>query len=237
MAPGEGKPSSFPSLPDCIAQSFTGQRKAGHLIALNTCEWEDPQDQCLTLQLKLLFPESLTSTPGAAEGGNREAEGHSGKPFPYPALHNLSQMLIMQGSPLQPLLSRKWAHGRRNALHLFCWQMDEGVTNTLDPMGWLRALLGGRGDKRGVAQGRHLHCRAWPGGAHISPAAGFCFVFRSLPAHVSTAWSCPRWDLCLWPHVCSLPLLTAPIPAPVCPALPCSLSLCVQGPTSRLHQP
>lgn len=92
----------------------------------------------------------------------REAEGNSEKPFPYPVLHVSCQMSIVQASHLQPLVSREWAHGKRNALHLFWWQMDKKVTDTLHHMGWLKALLGGRGNKRGVAKGRHLQCGAWP---------------------------------------------------------------------------
>ena len=41
----------------------------------------------------------------------------------------------------------------------------------------------------------------------------------------SPAWSCPCQQLFLWPHGSSLPVVTEPSSAPVCPALPCSRSL------------
>jgi len=42
---------------------------------------------------------------------------------------------------------------------------------------------------------------------------------------ISTAQSCPCQELFLWPLISSLPVLTDPSPAPLCPALPCSLSV------------
>jgi len=62
-------------------------------------------------------------------------------------------------------------------------------------------------------------------GACVSPARGFPLPVPSCPAH-TYAWSCPCQELLLCPHVSSLPVLTDPISVPVCPALPCNLSVC-----------
>ena len=81
------------------------------------------------------------------------------------------------------------------------------------------AVVGGRGDE-GLALGKALqgmagNCANPP--SH-SLSGSSCL---SLPAHVSAAWSCPCRELFLCPQVSSLSVLTDPIPAAVCSALPC----------------
>ena len=86
-------------------------------------------------------------------------------------------------------------------------------------------MLGDGREMRGVAQGRHLHCRGWPGRAQTFPATGFPLAVPSLPARVSAAWRCPCRELFPGLHVTCLSVLTDLTPAPVLPSLPCSLSL------------
>jgi len=111
----------------------------------------------------------LTETKG-------EAAGHSGKRYPYPAVHATAQTVTMQESSPQP---HHWSAGYGHVAEGMSFPSSAGllgreVTPTIDPVAVRAAAVpGGRGERKGVAQGRHLHCRAWPGGAHISPATAF----------------------------------------------------------------
>ncbi|KAK4806502.1 hypothetical protein QYF61_021338 [Mycteria americana] len=61
LPPGMGTRAKRKS---CIAHSLTDERKAGTLVPMDTPAQKDPQDQCVTLQLKLPSPESLTARTG-----------------------------------------------------------------------------------------------------------------------------------------------------------------------------
>ena len=62
--------------------------------------------------------------------------------------------------------------------------------------------------------GKESARKAWLRGAQVSPEPGFPSAFPSLPTHISTAWSCPCWDLFLWPRAFFLAHAHRPHPSP-----------------------